>query len=68
MVAFERKNGKALKRREWNNLKMQGDHESLRLAVLKFCFKEVGESSDGHSGCINHLSIQSESARVMLMT
>ena len=68
MVAFKRKNDKALKRRALNNLKVQGDHESLGLAVLKFGFKEVGESSDGHSGCINHLSIQSESARVMLMT
>ena len=56
MVAFERKNGKALKRRELNNLKVQRDHESLGLAVLKFGFKEVGESSNGHSGRINHLA------------
>ena len=60
MVAFERKNDKALKRRELNNLKVQGDHESLGLAVLKFGFKEVGESSDGHSGCINHLPRRDE--------
>ena len=60
MVAFKRKNDKAMKRREWNNLKVQGDHESLGLAVLKFGFKEVGESSDGHSGCINHLQRRDE--------